>query len=176
MALGFVFNNKNCYGCKTCSMACIVNQLPGNKETFLRRVNEFRPDDELMGGFLSMSCNHCDEPACMAACPQGAYTKLENGIVKQDHEKCIGCQMCVNACPYNAPKYDSASKTVYKCDMCYDRLERGEAPACVEACPGANLMIGEVEDLKAQYASAVSDITGVLPSSEETHPNLYIVR
>ena len=174
MALGFFFNNKNCYGCKTCAMACITTNLPGNTQTFMRQVNEYDPDF-LCGGFISMACNHCDEPACMAICPQGAYTKLEDGTVKQDHAKCIGCQSCVNACPYGAPKYDEASKTVYKCDLCYDRRERGLAPACVEACPGANLMYGEIEVLKAQHPEAVSDIDGVLPDSSQTHPNLLVL-
>ena len=174
MALGFFFNNQNCYGCKTCTMACITTQLPGNHETFLRRVNEYRPD-VLCGGFLSLACNHCDNPACLANCPQGAYTKLENGIVKQDHEKCIGCKTCTMSCPYGVPKYDEASKTVYKCDLCYDRLERGLAPACVEACPGGNLMFGEMDELKAKYPTAVSDIAGVLPDSSQTHPNLLVL-
>lgn len=176
MALGILFNQKNCYGCKTCQMSCITNTLPGNENTFPREVNMFHTGTEMCGNFLSMACNHCENPACVANCPQGAYVKCSNGIVKQDHSKCIGCKTCVTACPYHAPKFDEASKTVYKCDMCYDRLARGEKPACVEACPGANLVVDEVSNLKAQYPDAVSDIAGVLPSSAETQPNIYIIQ
>ena len=175
MALGFFVNNQNCYGCKTCSMSCTTNKLPGNYVTYMRCVNEFLSEEGLGGTFLSLACNHCDNPACLENCPQGAYTKLENGIVKQDHDKCIGCQTCVQACPYGAPKYDEAEGKVHKCDLCFDRLDRGELPACMEACPGGNIVYGEMEELKANYPAAVSEIAGVTPAASETNPNLIIL-
>ena len=137
MALGFYSNNKDCYGCKTCSMACMTTRLSGQTATFLRRVDVILDGEAEAQSFLSLACNHCDEPACLANCPVGAYTKLDNGVVVQDHDLCIGCKTCISACPYGAPVFDEASSTTYKCDMCIDRLERGEKPACVEACPAA---------------------------------------
>ena len=116
-----------------------------------------------------MSCNHCEDPACVKACPVEAYTKLDNGIVKQDHDKCIGCKMCIEACPYNAPCYDEEESKTYKCDMCYDRQQRGELPACVAACPGANIAVGEMEDLQKNHqADIVSD------ENSGTKPNFVI--
>lgn len=123
MALGFWMNNKNCYGCKTCSIAC-KSEKQLNEGVLLRKVSCIRQDNPVNVSFLSMSCNHCEDPACVKACPVEAYTKLDNGIVKQDHDKCIGCKMCIEACPYNAPCYDEEESKTYKCDMCYDRQQR----------------------------------------------------
>ena len=94
MALGFWMNNKNCYGCKTCSIAC-KSEKQLNEGVLLRKVSCIRQDSPVDVSFLSMSCNHCEDPACVKACPVEAYTKLDNGIVKQDHDKCIGCKMCI---------------------------------------------------------------------------------
>lgn len=67
-----------------------------------RRVREFNEDQPNAQAFITMSCNHCDDPQCLKVCPADTYTKREDGIVVQDHDKCIGCQMCIMACPYNA--------------------------------------------------------------------------
>ena len=105
----------------------------------------------------------------MADWPVPAYAKLENGIVQQNHDLCIGCKTCIEACPYHAPCYDEQESKTYKCDMCTDRQERGELPACVAACPGMNLAVGEMADLeKAHQADIVSD------DAVETKPNFVI--
>lgn len=79
MALGFWMNNKNCYGCKTCSIAC-KSEKQLNEGVLLRKVSCIRQDSPVNVSFLSMSCNHCEDPACVKACPVEAYTKLDNGI------------------------------------------------------------------------------------------------
>ena len=88
MAIGFWMNNKNCYGCKTCSIAC-KSEKQLDRGVLLRTVTEIRQDDPAAFAFLSMACNHCEEPACVEMCPVGAYTKLEDGTVMQDHTVCI---------------------------------------------------------------------------------------
>lgn len=168
MAIGFWMNNKNCYGCKTCSIACKSEKQLG-LGVLLREVTEIRQDDPAAFAFLSMACNHCEEPACVENCPVGAYSKLEDGTVVQDHSVCIGCQTCVSACPYSAPSYDEATSTTFKCDGCYDRRQRGEMPACVAACPGANLALDEMEALQSTHqADIVSD------GAAGTKPNFVI--
>lgn len=105
----------------------------------------------------------------MANCPVGAYSKLEDGTVIQDHSVCIGCKTCISACPYGAPSYDEATSTTFKCDGCYDRRQRGELPACVVACPGANLALDDMESLQSTYtADIVSD------ENSGTKPNFVI--
>ena len=168
MSLGFWMNNKDCYGCKTCAIACKSEKQLG-LGVQLRHVVEIKQDDPLAVSFMSMACNHCESPACMANCPVGAYTKLENGIVQQDHELCIGCKTCIEACPYNAPFYDEETSKVFKCDMCIDRQEQGLLPACVTACPGMNIAVGEMEELQsAHQADIVSD------ENSGTSPNFVI--
>ena len=98
---GFYFDSTRCTGCRTCEMACKdYNALPANYA--FRRVFDYEGGDWKDNGdgtfeptswasHVSMACNHCDEPACVANCPVGAYQKMDNGLVVEDHEKCIGC-------------------------------------------------------------------------------------
>ncbi|QKF07089.1 4Fe-4S dicluster domain-containing protein [Berryella wangjianweii] len=174
MTLGFYIDNDRCFGCSTCSMACTTTKLPGNRAVFMRRVRRIRSEEPRALSFVSMSCNHCADPACLRACPQGAYEKLDNGIVRQSHDKCIGCRACIEACPYDAPAYDEESRSVYKCDLCADRLDRGQPPACVESCPGANIAYGELDDLRSQHPDAADRIPGVTPDPAATQPSLLI--
>lgn len=68
MAIGFWMNNKNCYGCKTCSIAC-KSEKQLDKGVLLRHVTAIRQDAPRAFAYLSMACNHCEEPACVANCP-----------------------------------------------------------------------------------------------------------
>ncbi len=168
MALGFWMNNKNCYGCKTCSIACKSEKQLGSG-VLLRRVTEIKQDDPRALSFLSMSCNHCEEPACVAMCPVQAYTKLDNGIVQQNHDLCIGCKTCIEACPYHAPCYDEQESKTYKCDMCTDRQERGELPACVAQCGGRARFFGDLDKgIDSFEAPWVVDVTEGDPSYDKT--------
>jgi anaerobic dimethyl sulfoxide reductase subunit B (iron-sulfur subunit) len=95
--------------------------------------------------FLSMTCMHCGEPACVAVCPAGAITKRdEDGVVLVNDKKCIGCHYCFFACPFGVPQYDDTMK---KCDMCQDRLAEGKKPMCVATCPNGALHFGTMEEL-----------------------------
>ena len=176
---GFYFDSTRCTGCRTCEMACKdYNDLPASYA--FRRVFDYEGGDWKDNGdgtfeptswayHVSMACNHCEEPACVANCPVGAYSKLEDGTVIQDHSVCIGCKTCISACPYGAPSYDEASSTTFKCDGCYDRRQRGELPACVAACPGANLALDDMESLQGAHAADI-----VSDESSGTKPNFVI--
>ncbi|MBI4659085.1 MAG: 4Fe-4S dicluster domain-containing protein [Verrucomicrobia bacterium] len=85
--------------------------------------------------FISLACNHCDQPACLKSCPVGAITKrAADGVVLFDQDKCIGCRYCVFACPYGAPRIDTDTGKVSKCTMCVHRLDVGLRPACEATC------------------------------------------
>jgi Fe-S-cluster-containing dehydrogenase component len=112
---------------------------------------------------LLVLCNHCDNPPCVRVCPTGATFKRADGIVMMDYHRCIGCKICLAACPYGArsinfrnprpfikklnPDYPTRSKGVIeKCNFCEERLARGLLPACVLACKRRALVFGDMED------------------------------
>lgn len=166
---GFSVNSSNCYGCKTCQIACANEKmLPAG--VYPRRV---RIIDTATGmAYVSMSCNHCDDPACVANCPVGAYEKDEKtGLVIQDHEKCIGCQTCIQKCPFHAPSYNEEESKTYKCDGCIDRQNAGEAPVCTIVCPSMNVSYNDDFDALLSQNPKAESIKDVV----ETKPNYAIV-
>ena len=93
-----------------------------------------------------MSCNHCIDPECLKGCPTNSYIKnFETGIVVHDDDVCIGCQYCTWNCPYGVPVYHEERKIVTKCHMCHEKLDVGQTPACIQACPSGAIMIEAVK-------------------------------
>ena len=110
MALGFYFDMTRCIGCRACQVACKdKNRL--DVGTIYRTADSYEvgtfPKVKMYS--FSTSCNHCQNPACVSACPVGAMYKAEDGTVLHDDKLCIGCQACVSACPYDVPQYIEAS-------------------------------------------------------------------
>jgi Fe-S-cluster-containing dehydrogenase component len=99
--------------------------------------------------YVRRQCMHCLQPACAAACLTKAMAKTEEGPVVWNADKCMGCRFCMISCPFDVPKfeYDSANPRVLKCGMCWERLEEGELPACVKACPMKALTFGPRSEL-----------------------------
>lgn len=158
---------RRCVGCHACELACAVEHSP-KKELFeavlagevsppRRAVQTLgkEPYRVAIGGVvLSLGCHHCDPAPCVDACITGAMHKRDGETVCDD-DKCVGCWMCVMACPYGAitPK-----ETALKCDLCPDRVDRsGRARyACIEACPTEALFAGSFEDFQKALAEPVS--------------------
>jgi anaerobic dimethyl sulfoxide reductase subunit B (iron-sulfur subunit) len=116
-------------------------------------------------------CYHCERPVCVDACPSEAIHKEpEYGAVLIDSEKCDGCRLCYDACPYGAPVYESDDPGVRarKCTFCIDRLLRGEKPICVIACPLRALDFGPLDKLTKIYGKE-RDLED-LPNSRTTRP------
>lgn len=162
----FGFSMEACIGCHSCEVACAEqNATPIDKA--------WRHVGELEGGTfpetrrfsISMACNHCLEPTCLSGCPTKAYVKLSNGVVKHEEDECIGCQYCIWNCPYEVPVFNPDRRIVSKCDMCLPRLEAGENPACVMACPthAISVEVVNVEKWRADHHEA--EAPGLPPSS-----------
>jgi carbon-monoxide dehydrogenase iron sulfur subunit len=82
-----------------------------------------------------LQCRHCEDAPCVAVCPSGALKKNAPGYpVLFERALCIGCHQCVIACPFGVIVMDRDGKHVLKCDLCIERLARGERPACASAC------------------------------------------
>jgi Fe-S-cluster-containing dehydrogenase component len=133
---GFVIDLHRCVGCGACVLACRLEN-GWSSETPWRRVLPLNLRRHPGGPtyFLSVACHHCEEPACLKACPSAAFEKRADGIVIHHDECCLGCRYCEMACPFGAPRFDTALAVVTKCDFCRGRVDRGDLPACIAACP-----------------------------------------
>jgi formate dehydrogenase iron-sulfur subunit len=155
-----------CIGCKACEVACLewngyefrdttfdttYQTMPDTAWNFwnLIRFNEVVNDDNSVSWLMRKDqCMHCADPGCLTACPaDGAIVQYQNGIVDFNQANCIGCQYCVTGCPFNIPKFNSATKKVYKCTLCSDRVGAGLEPACIKSCPTGCLHFGSKEDM-----------------------------
>jgi len=118
-----------------------------------------------------MMCQHCAEPPCVDVCPTGASFKRADGIVLVDRHSCIGCRYCMMACPYKArsfvhetvehqkPDVPRGKGCVESCTFCVQRVDRGEQPACVQACreEGQEAMLfGNLNDPQSAIAQRVA--------------------
>lgn len=94
--------------------------------------------------YVKNQCMHCLEPACASACPVKALRKQPLGAVTYDVNLCIGCRYCLMACPFGVPtfEWDRPISKVSKCNLCFERVSRGEATACAAACPVGAIRFG----------------------------------
>lgn len=152
-----LYDSMRCGGCQGCEFACALEHgLPDPELDDLpevgkkRKTNENRRTvinayDTSQGEiYVKNQCMHCNQPACTSACLTEALNKKIEGPVVWDADKCMGCRYCMISCPFDSPKfeYHSANPKIEKCNMCFERIAKGEVPACVEACPAEALSFG----------------------------------
>ncbi len=197
MRYGMAIDLRRCVGCNACTIACrMENGTPPG--ILLCRVDKYEtgkyPAARMR--FLPLACMHCSEPPCHSVCPTGATYQREDGLVLVDSQKCMGCQYCVLACPYEArhplrkienyygpgtvtPWEEKMRErltegTVLKCTFCVERLAEGRQPACVEVCPAGARIFGDLDDPESQVAKTIARHGGVgLMAELGTRPSVY---
>ena len=145
--------------------------------------------------YITVACQHCENPACVKVCPVGAtYKDPDTGVVRQDYDKCIGCRMCMAACPYVGVRsfnweepahyigFDSGDAdvpehqkhTVEKCTFCWHRLAKGEDPMCVKTCLARARVWGDLDDPESEVSKLIRErkVMQLLPE-KDTKPSVY---
>lgn len=204
---GMAVDMKRCMGCNMCANSCRVEHNLPNGILYNRAETEggdiFRVPsgtypNNLSLKFYTMSCMHCDNPACLAVCPTGATYKREtDGLVLIDPKTCIGCGSCIAACPYDGVRTMLPStlnypldfalgdwmvpahveNTVEKCTFCVERLDRGELPLCVELCPPGARYFGDLDDPSSEISKVLAARQyDQMKVAEGTKPNMYYLK
>lgn len=163
MHYAIVTDLNKCVGCMACSVGCkaVHNVSTGHFWNKVLRVGpspkkggsgQF-PDVEMY--FLPMQCQHCANPPCVEVCPTGASAVADDGTIQVDAATCIGCELCIPACPYGVRYLEEDKGVVEKCDMCKELIDEGKRPQCVEQCGGLARFFGDAEgdilDFKGPY-------------------------
>jgi Fe-S-cluster-containing dehydrogenase component len=126
--------------------------------------------------FVPKLCNQCENPPCVQVCPTGATYKAKDGVVLIDHKYCIGCQYCVQACPYGARFFNHEKGVSEKCTWCYHRITKGLMPACVEVCPTSARIFGDLNDPASMVSQFLHDNRiQVLKPETGNRPNVFYV-
>jgi len=204
-----VIDLRRCDGCQSvgkppqCTEACIQGHFAPQP---MEWIQVYEPS--LPGGgtqFVPTPCQQCQNPPCVNVCPVGASFSTPEGMVLIDQQRCIGCRLCMEACPYDRRffnwaeppqpaeaklmKYDVEHQspairgTVMKCDFCPDMARAGELPYCVQACPNNVLYYGDLEEDLATNGKEVvklsrllaEDSTYRLKENLGTEPRVYYI-
>ena len=172
-----VIDLRRCTGCQSCSVACkMENNVPlGVWRTWIN-IMEKGEYPYAIKAFLPLLCNNCENPLCVTVCPVKATYKRRDGIVEINPHLCVGCKICILACPYQMRYLHPYKKIADKCNWCLHRIEVGLEPACVTACPTEALIFGNLKDKESQVAKLIStNYKQVLKPGMGTSPRVYYI-
>ena len=203
---GMAVDTKRCVACNSCSLSCRMDHNLPRGVLYSTAITEggeyFRTPggtypDKLTMRFYTLACQHCDKPACVEVCPTGAsYKREEDGIVLIDNEKCIGCETCKAACPYDGVRTllpvkleylldfavgdisipEHIPSTVEKCTFCVERLDRGERPMCADQCTPRARYFGDLDDPASEISKVLKDRKhSQLLLEQGTGPNVFFL-
>lgn len=167
-----VIDLRRCDGCQSigkppqCTRACIEGHFAPEPMEWIEVY-----EAPLAGGgtqFIPTPCMQCQNPPCVNVCPVAATFSTPEGTVLIDQQRCIGCRICMEACPYDRRFFNWGSPplppealfldygaehqspayrgTVMKCDFCPDMARAGRLPYCAQACPNDAIWYGDLEE------------------------------
>lgn len=172
-----------CIGCRRCVEGCAAaNAVASYGWRTLVLEREVRQAIGQQREFIPVLCNQCNNPPCVRACPVTAtYKDPKNGIVMMDNQKCIGCKICMAACPYDARYYNEEKGAIDKCDFCFEsRLSRGEKnTVCSEVCPADVRVFGDLSDPQSRVYRLVHQLqkpVWVLKKDTGAKPNIFYTK
>ncbi len=159
MRITLLADSHLCTGCLACEVVCkLEHNLPvGPRWIRVIQVGPKEVAGKIVMEFVPMHCRHCENPPCIKACPVDAISKRKDGIVIFNEDLCICCENCVEACPFGAPQYNPEKKVMQVCNLCYDRIDKGLLPACVQNCPNQALIFGNPYTLSESRRSKQAD-------------------
>lgn len=200
MRYGMVIDKQRCVGCDACAIACKQENGTGPgvfwSEVLKEEVGTYPNAHQ---EFTPTLCNHCEAAPCAEVCPTEATYIREDGIVAVNAEDCIGCQSCIQACPYNVRTLitdttvgyygemglaanetlayaNHTPNTVEKCTFCSHRVDAGKEPACVQACPAKARIFGDLDDAESTISKLIVEKSPLgLQEELETQPKVYYV-
>ncbi len=140
-------NEEWCLGCHRCEYECAFANSGKADMVKALKGKIIHPKIVVEEGnaiCFAVNCRQCREPVCVQSCIAGALSKGEDGIVRIDAQKCVGCLTCVLVCPYGAIMPAPDGHAAMKCALCTDNA-CGE-PACVAHCPNRAIVWEEREE------------------------------
>jgi formate dehydrogenase iron-sulfur subunit len=186
---GFFIDVTKCIGCRGCQAACKQwNQLAaqikpfnGNYQTqsldsTTYTVVDFIERDTPSGvvwQFCKKQCMHCTDAACVKVCPANALNHTKHGTVLRNMDKCIGCNYCVNNCPFSVPqpyKTSDGKLKATQCTFCYDRIVEGMETACAKTCPPGAIVYGSNDELVATAENRLGEVKDEFPNAMVYNP------
>ncbi len=182
--LAHLFDATQCIHCGACSAACaqtnypeLFNEYNEGWQTIFCNIRSVKVEKNRPLQIL-VQCQHCENAPCVETCPFGANYYDENGLVRNDPDKCIGCNYCIASCPYNARWTHPITGLPSKCmgAGCLELVKQGQQPACVTACPAQARLFGDTTDPQSAISKKIRDSkTQRLLEGRGTEPNYYVV-